>query len=182
MKTWILNGSPRKMGNTSYLVEELVRKLDGESKIVFAYDSAASACIDCRYCWKNDGCSIDDAMQEIYKDIEESDHIVLASPMQFMGLSAPLLCVASRFQRYYAARKFRNIEPFVVPKKGALILTGGGDGGTKHAVAVARLILKEVGADLLASAMSLGTDTLSSREDTKALEEIAAMAKILNRA
>lgn len=180
MKTWILNGSPRKDGNTAYLIEQLVRRLDGESKIFFAYDSVASPCMDCRYCWNHDGCSLDDEMQEVYKEIEASDNIVLASPIQFMGLSAPLLCVASRFQRYYAARKFRKTEPFAMPKKGAFILTAGGDGGAKYAGAVARLILREVGANCLSYAMSLRTDVLPSRNDQKVLEEIGKMAKILN--
>ena len=39
MKTLILNGSPRKNGDTASLIKEVIRKLPGEYKIVDAYTS-----------------------------------------------------------------------------------------------------------------------------------------------
>lgn len=38
------------------------------------------------------------------------------------------LDVGSRLQTYFCARFFRNEEPIVKSKKGAVILVGGGDG------------------------------------------------------
>lgn len=52
MKTLILNGSPHKNGDTSYIVNELKKKIDGEIEEIFLYDAKISPCIDCRYCWK----------------------------------------------------------------------------------------------------------------------------------
>ena len=76
MKTLILNGSPRKNGDTVGLINKLTEQLNGEYKIVDVYYSDISACVDCRYCWNNDGCSIKDEMTEIYYYIADCDNVV----------------------------------------------------------------------------------------------------------
>ena len=81
MKTLILNGSPRKNGNTAGLIRKITESISGEYKIVNAYETDISPCIDCRYCWQNNGCSIHDEMQEIYQYIQECDNILIASPI-----------------------------------------------------------------------------------------------------
>ena len=87
MKTLILNGSPRANGDTASLVEKLVNALEGDSHIVNAYRCNISPCIDCRYCWENDGCRICDDMQEVYSYIRICDNIVIASPIYFSELT-----------------------------------------------------------------------------------------------
>ena len=69
MKTLIFNGSPRKNGDTASLLKYFLEQLPGEYKIVEAYRSIISPCVDCRYCWKKSGCAIKDGMQEIYSFI-----------------------------------------------------------------------------------------------------------------
>ncbi len=128
MKTLILNGSPRINGDTASLIDKLTGGLHGEYKIVNAYRCNISACLDCRYCWENKGCVIQDEMQEIYKYIEECDNIVIASPIYFSELTGKLLDVGSRLQTYFCSRFFQKFEPISKLKKGAVILVGGGDG------------------------------------------------------
>ena len=111
MKTLILNGSPRINGDTSSLIKKFTEKKIDEYKIVDAYRCNISACLDCRNCWKNNGCSINDEMQEIYKYIQECDNILIASPLYFSELTGKLLDVGSRLQTYFCARFFRNEEP-----------------------------------------------------------------------
>ena len=77
MKTLILNGSPRINGDTSSIIKKFTEKKIDEYKIVDAYRCNISACLDCRNCWKNNGCSINYEMQEIYKYIQECDNIYL---------------------------------------------------------------------------------------------------------
>jgi len=60
MKTLILNGSPRTNGDTSSLIDIFTEKIGSEYKIVDAYRCNISPFIDCRYCWENSGCVIDD--------------------------------------------------------------------------------------------------------------------------
>ena len=54
MKTLIINGSPKKNGDTAALIDELLRHLEGEVRIISGDDSI-SPCIDCRFCWKKNG-------------------------------------------------------------------------------------------------------------------------------
>ncbi len=60
MKTQILNGSPRINGDTCSLINRITEKIEGEYRILDAYRCNISPCLDCRYCWKNNGCAIDD--------------------------------------------------------------------------------------------------------------------------
>lgn len=144
MKTLILNGSPRQNGDTSSLIEKFTEKITGEYRIVEAYRCNISPCLDCRYCWKNSGCAIDDEMQEIYKYIQECDNILIASPVYFSELTGKLLDVGSRLQTFYCARSFRKEEPIIKPKKGAVILVGGGDGSTDTAYRTACILLRQM--------------------------------------
>lgn len=141
MKTLILNGSPRKNGDTSSLIKKLTEKLPGEYKIVEAYSCSVSPCVDCRYCWKNSGCVVADEMQEIYGYIQQCDNILIASPVYFSELTGKLLDLGSRLQTYYCARHFRNETPITKTKKGAVILVGGGDGNMDTAYKTACILL-----------------------------------------
>ena len=81
MKTLIFNGSPRKNGETAYMVRILQENLGGEYRIVNAYRADIRPCIDCRWCFDHAGCAIKDEWQEILSDVEECDHIIMASPV-----------------------------------------------------------------------------------------------------
>ena len=141
MKTLIFNGSPRKNGDTSSLIEKITGEINGEYRIVEAYRCNISPCVDCRYCWENSGCAIDDEMQEIYGYIQECDNILIASPVYFSELTGKLLDVGSRLQTYYCAGHFRKEVPAIKPKKGAVILVGGGDGRMDTAYRTACILL-----------------------------------------
>lgn len=74
MKTLILNGSPRKNGDTESLVNLVIDNLKCDYKIINTYTCDISPCIDCRFCRKNKGCAIQDEMQEVYAYIQECDN------------------------------------------------------------------------------------------------------------
>ncbi len=182
MKTLIFIGSPRKNGNTSALVKLLTEKLEGEVKIIRAFDSNIKACIDCRWCVRNSGCSIKDGMQEVYDYIQDCDNIVVASSINFCEITGPLLSVFSRLQTYYNAIHFRHEKPIAKPKKGLAIIVGGGDGGGDKAAATARLALREMNAKkLLPYVIYEGTDKKPAVEDEETVSEIYAAADELNR-
>ena len=141
MKTLILNGSPRKNGDTASLIEKITEKIVGEYRIVDAYRCNISPCFDCRYCWEHSGCVINDEMQGIYKYIQECDNIMIASPLYFSELTGKLLDVGSRLQTYFCARFFRKEEPIIKSKKGAIVLVGGGDGHIDTAYSTACTLL-----------------------------------------
>ena len=73
--------------------------------------------------------------------IQECDNILIASPIYFSELTGRLLDVGSRLQTYFCARFFRKEEPILKPKKGAVILVGGGDGHMEKAYGTACTLL-----------------------------------------
>lgn len=181
MKTLILNGSPRRNGDTVSLINKLTERLNGEYKIVDAYYSNISACIDCRYCWNNDGCSINDEMTEIYDYIADCDNVVIASPIYFSQPTGKLLDVCSRFQTYFAAKHFRNQAPFIKPKKGAVILVGGGDGNPEDVYKTACTLLHHINVTKIYPLVgSFNTNKLSAAKDSNVIKEITGIASFLN--
>ena len=142
MKTLILNGSPRKNGDTVSLIREVTQKLPGECRTVDAYYCDISPCVDCRYCREHSRrCAIEDEMQQVYDCIQECDNIIIASPVYFSELTGKLLDLGSRLQVYYCAAAFRNEKPVMKPKRGAVILVGGGDGRMDKAYGTACTLL-----------------------------------------
>jgi len=181
MKTLIINGSPKKNGDTAALIEELTRHLQGEVRIISCHDNI-SPCIDCRFCWRHADCAVKDDMQEIYEYLVDCDNVVLASPVWFSSLSGPALNLASRFQTYFSARRFRNETIERKPKKGLILLAGGNAGTEVQPLETARMILRLAGAakDEITSVISMNTDELPAKGDLIALRQIRTEAERLN--
>jgi UDP-N-acetylglucosamine--N-acetylmuramyl-(pentapeptide) pyrophosphoryl-undecaprenol N-acetylglucosamine transferase len=67
-------------------------------------------------------------MQSLYPILESCDNIVIASPVYFSLPTAPVLSVASRIQTYFCQSFFRKSPVPIAPKRGGIILAGGGSG------------------------------------------------------
>jgi multimeric flavodoxin WrbA len=180
IKTLIISGSPRKKGDSMTLINEMIY-LNGEVKIIETYYDNISPCLDCRYCWENEGCSIDDEMQEIYKLLDEVDNIILASPLYFSELSGELLSFASRLQTFFVARCIRKEVDFELKEKnGVLILTGGGDGSPDDAIRRANIIFRHINVKPIGKVLSLNTNKKSANQDAQALNRVKELALNLN--
>jgi len=181
MKTLIINGSSRKNGDTEVLINELVKYLDGEVKIV-SHDDGISPCTDCRYCWSNSGCAIQDGMQDIYRFLRDCDNIVLASPIWFSSLSGPLLDICSRVQTFWAAGYFRNEDLPMKQKNGVLIMVGGQKGTeitpTQNALSIMKFM--NVHRPSVEKIYSMDTNNIPAREDAAALMKCRGVAEWLN--
>ena len=181
-KTLILNGSPRKNGDTVSLIKLLTEKLKGEYKILNTFYGNISPCTDCRSCQKNRGCVINDEMSEIYKYTEDCNNIVIASPIYFSELTGSLLNVGSRFQAFYCSRRFLNPEPVFKKKKGGIILVGGGDGSFDTAEKTARVLLRHMGAETVFPLVcSHNTDNVPAVYDERAAKDILGLADFFSK-
>lgn len=181
MKTLVLNGSPRRNGNTAALISELCRWLEGEVNLFDCCDDGISPCTDCRYCRTADRCCVDDRMQSVYEYLTECDNVVIASPVYFSELSGRLLDAASRFQLYYSARYFRNSKPCLKEKRGGVLLVCGGTTGPEKAYDTASLILRQINVRSIYKAVcSSHTDVLSAADDEQTIKEVKELACFLN--
>ena len=96
----ILQGSPRKNGNTSILCDEFARGAEeaGNSvEKIQVITKKINGCLGCNGCQRNGGtCVQKDDMTEIYEKILAADVVVLASPIYYYTWTAQLKAVIDR--------------------------------------------------------------------------------------
>lgn len=179
MKTLIFSGSPRKNGETAFMIEELKKAMGGEFKEVNAYRADIRPCVDCRWCFEHEGCAIKDEMQEVYDYIQECDHIVLASPVYFEEITGTLLAMFSRLQTYFSARYIRKEEPVPKKKTGAILLAAGSIGPREKAESTSEMLLRQLSCQSLGTVYAAKTDKVSVRDREDIRRELAALGQEL---
>ena len=181
MKTLIINGSPRKNGDTQALIDAFVSGLSGEYRVI-SRDDGISPCIDCRYCWSHDGCAVNDAMQDVYAYLADCDAVVLASPVWFSSLSGPALDIGSRLQTYFARKCFRHQPSPLKPKRGVILLVGAQPQTVHGPIANAKTILglANITKDDISVIASMNTDRIPASADKAALDAAKKAAQALS--
>lgn len=99
MKVLMLNGSPRKGGNTSLALEEMRKifeALDVETQIVQVGNMDIRGCIACDRCAETGKCAFDDIVNELAPIFEEADGLVVASPVYYASANATLMATLHR--------------------------------------------------------------------------------------
>lgn len=172
MKTLIINGSPRKEGETAALLRAYRSGLSGEVTELNTFALAIPPCTDCRACRSLKRCVKNDGMGEVESLLAACDRVVIASPVWMGSLPAPLLALGSRLQwRWYCKEE-------LPPKEGAVLLTAGGSGDVDGARRSAELMLRLMGVrGEIPTVESLHTDTCPAARDEKALAEVKKIAK-----
>ncbi len=127
-KAVVLFGSPKKNGYTAKLLNNFLSKLSNyEVVIIYSYDENIYPCVDCGHCKKNEKCIFND-FDKIDMLLNNSDLLIIATPIYNLSFPSPMKAIIDRTQIYYNARFYRNI---VVSKKKAkkaiLITTCGSD-------------------------------------------------------
>lgn len=176
-KTLILNGSPRKKGDTAAMIDALKEELEGEVKVLDAYYASIRPCVDCRWCFKNEGCAVKDEMQEIFDYIQECDHIVLASPIYFEEITGMLLAALSRLQTYFSARYIRKEDPVPKKKTGGILLAAGSIGPREKAESTAKMLLEQMNCQVLDTVYVDKTDKVPAKERQDILQEVRALGR-----
>ncbi len=120
-RTLVLNGSPRPDGNTMALARLLLDALPGGCEALSAYDLSVAPCAACGGCAESGLCVLDDAMSAVWEGIARADLIVIASPLHFTSLTAPMVSIISRWQSCWHSRR----PPGDRRRLGAVVATGG---------------------------------------------------------
>ena len=99
MKVLILNGSPRVGGNTTTAINEMVKVFDAEgveTEVIQVGNKDIRGCIACARCNETGKCVFNDEVNEIAAKLEESDGLVLASPVYYASANATLVALLDR--------------------------------------------------------------------------------------
>lgn len=120
-KVLLINGSPRKNGNTATLLrkaQEGAKKSGAETEYIDLVDLNFKGCMSCFGCKLINGphrCVWQDDLLPVLKKIEASDAVVFGSPIYFMHLSALMIGCIERFAFPYYT--YDNAHPSVFPHK-----------------------------------------------------------------
>ena len=130
MKVLGIAGSPRRGGNTDTLLSRFMEGAASKGtdvKTLRVCDLKIAACVHCDACLEKGNCRVNDDMQMVYKELESADRIVLASPLQFMSVSAQMKAMIDRCQALWARKYILKIPPLGDnrPRKGFFISVGG---------------------------------------------------------
>lgn len=99
MKVLLINGSPRKEGNTSIALKEVSDELNREgieTETIQIGMQVIRGCLACGYCHKNGKCVIDDIINKISEKFKEADGLVIASPVYYASANGTLISFLDR--------------------------------------------------------------------------------------
>ncbi|MDD2516284.1 MAG: flavodoxin family protein [Candidatus Gracilibacteria bacterium] len=119
MKILLISGSPRK-GNTEFVLNEIQKSFENQSKIILLRDKKISHCKGCFYCNSKPKCAIKDDMEDIYKQILEAEVVIIGSPNYFDNITGLLKNFIDRLHPFYKTKPLEG-------KKLIQFMVGGGE-------------------------------------------------------
>lgn len=179
MKTLIFTASPNKKGNTQTMLNSFLKGLNGEINIINSYDVKVNPCIDCKFCASHEGeCSIKDDMTKIYKMIDESDNIVIFSPMYFASYPGTLKNIIDRTQVYWS-KKYILKKREKITRKGFLFIDAGSEWNDmfKPMENMFRYFMKSLNGTIFDKMYIPSTDNNPIKENHKVMQELCYIAK-----
>ncbi len=99
MKVLMINGSPRKDGNTALALAEMEKVFLSNGVETEIYQVGAlniKGCLACGYCSKNGRCVTNDAVNELAEKFEKADGLVVASPVYYASANGTLISCLDR--------------------------------------------------------------------------------------
>lgn len=104
-KVLILEGSPRRNGNSAILSEEFARGAEEawcSAEKIHVAGKKIAGCLGCNGCFRNGGsCVQKDDMAEVREKMLAADVIVLASPIHFYSMTAQMKAVIDRSYAFF---------------------------------------------------------------------------------
>ena len=99
MRVLMINGSPRKNGNTSIALAEMERIFQEEgmeTQVVQVGNQNIRGCISCLSCKQKGKCVFDDLVNQIAPQFEAADGLVIASPVYYASANGGLISFLDR--------------------------------------------------------------------------------------
>jgi multimeric flavodoxin WrbA len=105
MKVIAINGSPRKKWNTATLLEKALEGAaseGAETEMIHLYDLEFKGCISCFACKLKGGksygkCAVKDDLTPVLERLEDTDAVILGSPIYFGNVTGEMRSFMERF-------------------------------------------------------------------------------------
>jgi len=111
-------GSPRKQGNSAFLLQETLGHLQGgfQTETIFLKDLNIRPCEGCHSCESSGACRIEDDIPALSAKLKAADAVILATPSHMGGVTSRMQAL---MERTWPLRKGQ-----MAGKVGASIVTG----------------------------------------------------------
>lgn len=137
MKIFGICGSPRNE-TTEFVLKRSLEYFNHEefkTSIFNVRGKQITPCQHCDYCLEHKECIIKDDMEIVYKNLQEADGIIIASPVQSGGVSSQLSIIMDR------TRALEAIDYNLLRGKIGMGIAVGGDRSGGHDFALLKIII-----------------------------------------
>lgn len=123
----MINGSPRKDGNTSMALTEMknvFNKNGIEAEILEIGNKDIRGCVSCMSCAKTGKCAFDDEVNKAARIFKESEGLVIASPVYYASANGTLISFLDRL--FYSSHFDKSMKvgaSVCVARRGGLSAT-----------------------------------------------------------
>lgn len=166
----IIDGATRENGYTKKLINHLKENLNYENVKTYEVSKmSTSYCDGCNFCEENEKCKFRD-LDEFFKDFENADLIVFASPVYNGTFTAPIKAIIDRFQVYYTYFYKNEKAQKITKRRKAVLLSSSGRVGEKwlsHMEEQLKYAFSVTNIEFLGSALLNYTDTSPNTEKAK---------------
>ena len=188
MKVLGIMGSPRRQSNTEILLDralEGAREAGAEVEKVLVSKLEISPCLEIYACRKDGNRAIKDDMQLLYKKLLEADHVILASPMFFYGVTSQAKAAIDRCQALWVRKHVLGMGKEDKRERSGLFISVGATRGTKlfdGAVLTVKYFFDAIGVEYSADLLVRRIDNKGQiKEHPTALEDASRLGQELVR-
>ena len=99
MKVLIINGSPHAKGNTALAINEMMKIFEAEgieTNVIHVGNKVVRGCVACGNCHKTGQCVFKDIVNETAPLFEQSDGLIVASPVYYASANGTLISFLDR--------------------------------------------------------------------------------------
>lgn len=171
-KLLAIMGSQRINKNTNAALDAFLEGIGEEVEVkkVNLREFKINHCTQCDYCWSTGQCIFKDDMQEMYKLLDESDYVVLASPVYFNSVNGMSKAMIDRCQRYYGIKFSYGREKIEIKNKVGIFITTGGAKFTMDQFLGSRLVVDHF--FMVINAKYLGNYFVSETDDYPVMDNL----------
>lgn len=113
MKVVLLNGSPRRNGNTQIALSEVANTLKEygiDTEIIGIGNKPVRGCIACGKCHNSGICVFqDDLYTQVRESLKEADGLIVGSPVYYAGPNGSLCALLDRV--FYSCSEYLSFKP-----------------------------------------------------------------------
>ena len=120
----IINGSPKKNGNTALAIQEFIQNAEADCEVMQVGHLQLQSCKACGVCKKLGKCVFDDIVNEAAEKLDKADALIVASPVHFASATGAVTAFMDRL--FYSSgfdKRYKVGAAIAVARRGGITST-----------------------------------------------------------